>query len=460
MISRYLAVPRRSFTAAAVLAVSLLLSIIASSAALALNIEVKTFTLKNGMQVVVIPDHRAPVVTHMVWYKVGAADELQGQAGIAHFLEHLLFKGTPKYPPGEFSRILRRNGAEENAFTTQDYTGFYQRIAKDRLPLVMELEADRMTNLVLRDENVIPELAVVEEERRSRVDNDPSSLLVEQMDAALFTAHPYGKPVIGWMSEVMKLDRAEAVAFYRAHYTPSNAVLIVAGDVTEEEVRPLAEKFYGVLSNTATPPAQRVRTEEPEPIAARRVILNDARAGIDLLQRGYLVPSYAHAEGNEAAAIDVLTDILGGGVSSRLSKALVISGKIAQEAGAFYSGDEMDYGKLIVYAAASPGSDMGRIEAAIDQVITEISTNGVTADELELAKKRLRAEIVYAADSQSRLARLFGTALATGSSIEDVLGYSDRLSAVTAEEVKAVTAKYLRLERSVTGLMLPKPAAN
>jgi zinc protease len=460
MISRYLAVPRRSFTAAAVLAVSLLLSIIASSAALALNIEVKTFTLKNGMQVVVIPDHRAPVVTHMVWYKVGAADELQGQAGIAHFLEHLLFKGTPKYPPGEFSRILRRNGAEENAFTTQDYTGFYQRIAKDRLPLVMELEADRMTNLVLRDENVIPELAVVEEERRSRVDNDPSSLLVEQMDAALFTAHPYGKPVIGWMSEVMKLNRAEAVAFYRAHYTPSNAVLIVAGDVTEEEVRPLAEKFYGVLSNTATPPAQRVRTEEPEPIAARRVILNDARAGIDLLQRGYLVPSYAHAEGNEAAAIDVLTDILGGGVSSRLSKALVISGKIAQEAGAFYSGDEMDYGKLIVYAAASPGSDMGRIEAAIDQVITEISTNGVTADELELAKKRLRAEIVYAADSQSRLARLFGTALATGSSIEDVLGYSDRLSAVTAEEVKAVTAKYLRLERSVTGLMLPKPAAN
>jgi zinc protease len=460
MISRYLAVPRRSFTAVAFLAASLLLSIIASSAALALNIEVKTFILKNGMQVVVIPDHRAPVVTHMVWYKVGAADEPLGQAGIAHFLEHLLFKGTPKYPPGEFSRILRRNGAEENAFTTQDYTGFYQRIAKDRLPLVMELEADRMTNLVLRDENVLPELAVVEEERRSRVDNDPSSLLVEQMDAALFTAHPYGKPVIGWMSEVMKLDRAEAVAFYRAHYTPSNAVLIVAGDVTEEEVRPLAEKFYGVLSNTATPPAQRVRTEEPEPIAARRVILNDARAGIDLLQRGYLVPSYAHAEGNEAAAIDVLTDILGGGVSSRLSKALVISGKIAQEAGAFYSGDEMDYGKLIVYAAASPGSDMGRIEAAIDQVITEISTSGVTADELELAKKRLRAEIVYAADSQSRLARLFGTALATGSSIEDVLGYSDRLSAVTAEEVKAVAAKYLRLERSVTGLMLPKPAAN
>jgi zinc protease len=459
MVPTCLAAPRRSFAAVAFLTVFFLLSVISTNA-FALNIEVKTFTLKNGLQVVVIPDHRAPVVTHMVWYKVGAADEPQGQAGIAHFLEHLLYKGTPKHPTGEFSRILRRNGAEENAFTTQDYTGFYQRIAKDRLPLVMELEADRMANLVLRDEDVIPELAVVEEERRSRVDNDPSSLLVEQMDAALFTAHPYGKPVIGWMTEVMKLDRAEAVAFYRAHYTPSNAVVIIAGDVTEAEVRPLAEKFYGVLSNTATLPAQRLRTEEPEPIAARRVTLNDPHAGIDLLQRGYLVPSYSKAQNHEAAAIDVLTDILGGSLSSRLSKTLVIDEKIAQEAGAFYSGDEMDYGKLVVYAAASPGSDMAHIEAAIDRVIAEIAAKGVTADELDLAKKRLRADIVYAADSQSRLAKLFGTALTTGSSIGDVLGYSDQLTAVTPDEVKTVAQKYLRLERSVTGIMLPQPAAN
>jgi zinc protease len=461
MVSTRLAVPRRSFAAAVFCTAFLLLSVITSSTAFAL-IDVKTFTLKNGLQVVVVPDHRAPVVTHMVWYKVGAADEPQGQAGIAHFLEHLLFKGTPKHPAGEFSRILRRNGAEENAFTTQDYTSYYQRIAKDRLPLVMELEADRMTNLVLRDEDLVPELAVVQEERRSRVDNDPSSLLVEQMDAALFTAHPYGKPVIGWMSEVMKLDRADAMAFYRAHYTPSNAVVIVAGDVSEEEVRPLAEKFYGALSNTTTfpAPAQRLRTEEPEPIAARRVTLNDPRAGIDLLQRGYLVPSYSKAQGNEAAAIDVLTDILGGGLSSRLPKALVIDERIAQEAGAFYSGDEMDHGKLVVYAAASPGSDMAHVEAAIDRVIAGIAAKGVTAVELELAKKRLRAEFVYAADSQSRLARLFGTALATGSSIEDVLGYPDRLNAVTADEVKAAAHKYLGIERSVTGIMRPQPAAN
>jgi zinc protease len=428
--------------------------------ALALNVDVKSFTLKNGLQVVVIPDHRAPVVTHMVWYKVGAADEPKGEAGIAHFLEHLLFKGTRKHPPGEFSRILRRNGAEENAFTTQDYTGYYQRIAKDRLPLVMELEADRMENLVLRPEDVATELAVVQEERRSRVENEPSSLLVEQMDAALFTAHPYGKPVIGWMSEVMKLNRDDAMAFYHAHYTPSNAIVIVAGDVTEEEVRPLAEQYYGVLPNSFTAPP-RVRTEEPQPLAARRISMSDPRIGIDLLQRSYLVSSYSRSENKEAAALDILSDILGGSVSSRLSKELVVKQKLAQEAGAFYSGDEMDYGRLAVYAAASPGSDLVRIEEAVDRVITDVTAKGVTADELALAKKRLRSEIVYGADSQAKLARLFGSALATGSTIEDVLNYADVLDSVTAEGVKAVAAKYLRPERSVTGTLTPpRPAAN
>jgi zinc protease len=462
MISTRSTVYCRMPTAAFVhlLAFSLFLFMLVPLPARALNIDVKTFTLKNGLQVVVIPDHRAPVVTHMVWYKVGAADEPKGQAGIAHFLEHLLFKGTPKHPAGEFSRILRRNGAEENAFTTQDNTGYYQRIAKDRLELVMELEADRMANLTLREEDVVPELSVVQEERRSRVDNDPTSLLVEQMDAALFTAHPYGKPVIGWMSEVMKLNRDDAMAFYRAHYRPANAVVVIAGDVTEQEVRPLAEKYYGILPNPVAPPL-RLRTAEPTPIAARRIIMSDARIGIDLLQRSYLVPSFSTAQANEAPALDVLTDILGGGVSSRLSKKLVISARIAQEAGAFYSGDEMDTGKLVVYAAASPGSDLVRVEEAVDQVIADISTNGVTAEELDLAKKRLRAEIVYSVDAQSSLARLFGTALTTGSTIEDVLNYSDRLAAVTAEEVKAAAAKFLRPERTVTGIITPpKPAAN
>jgi zinc protease len=428
--------------------------------AAALDIDVRSFTLKNGLQVVVIPDRRAPVVTHMVWYKVGAADEPKGKSGIAHFLEHLLFKGTPKYPAGEFSRTLRRNGAEENAFTTQDYTGFYQRIAKDRLSLAMELEADRMANLKLSEKDVVPELAVVEEERRSRVDNEPSSLLIEQMDAALYSAHPYGKPVIGWMPEVMKLTTEDAMSFYRSYYTPANAVVVVAGDVEVDEVRKLAEKYYGVLPNTASPPP-RTRTPEPEPIAARRIIMSDPRIGIDLLQRAYLVPSFSTAKGNEAAALDVLTDILGGSVSARLSKRLVTADKVAQEAGAFYSGDEMDYGKLVVYAAASLGSDLVGAERSIDQVIADIAERGVTGDELELAKKRLRADLIYSMDAQSALARVFGSAMTTGSTIEDVLAYSDRLNSVTLDQVKGVAAKYLRLERSVTGIITPpKVSAN
>ena len=261
----------------------------------ALDVEVADFKLANGMEVVVIPDHRAPVVTHMVWYRVGAADEVSGKSGLAHFLEHLMFKGTTKHPPGEFDHLIDINGGEGNAFTTSDYTAFFQRIASDRLGLMMELEADRMQNLVLTDENVLPELQVVREERRERTDNDPSALLSEQVDAALYTAHPYGKPVIGWMSEVAKLTKDDAVAFYKAHYTPANAILVVAGDATPEQVKTLAEKYYGPLKNTFTPGA-RVRTQEPDPIAARRVTMSDARASSQVFQRSYLGPSYLTAD--------------------------------------------------------------------------------------------------------------------------------------------------------------------
>ncbi len=265
-----------------------LVSVMAASAsprsARALDIDVTQFTLDNGLQVVVIPDHRAPVVTHMVWYKIGAADEPKGKAGIAHFLEHLMFKGTDKVPPGEFSKIVRRNGGEDNAFTSQDFTAYYQRIAKDRLDLVMSLEADRMQNLKLTDEAVLPERDVVKEERRMRTDNDPASLLSEQIDAALYLAHPYGKPVIGWMDEVAKLSRQDAIDFYHQYYTPKNAILVVAGDVTPEEVKALAEKYYAPLKNTADPPP-RMRTPEPEPIAARRVAKQDPKVAPPSVQR-------------------------------------------------------------------------------------------------------------------------------------------------------------------------------
>ncbi len=428
--------------------------------ALALKLDVSTFTLENGMEVVVIPDHRAPVVTHMVWYKVGSADEPQGKSGIAHFLEHLLFKGTAKYPPGEFDRIVSRNGGDGNAFTTTDYTGFFQRIAKERLGLVMELEADRMQNLILTDENVLPELQVVQEERRERTDNDPSSLLAEQMTAVLYLAHPYRKPVIGWMSEVMQLTKDDALSFYHAHYTPANAILVVAGDVTVDEVRTLAEKNYGVLKNSFAP-APRKRTAEPPPIAARRVQMSDPRTPTPVFQRQYLAPSYATDEPRQAESLDVLAEILGGGTQSRFYKELVVKQKIAAYAGSWYSGDAADYGNFGLYAAPNPGQDIAKLETAVDVIVASIVKEGITQAELDLTRNKLLADSVYALDSQSTLARSFGVALTTGSTVADVLGWESKIQQVTVEDVKAAAAHFLDIRASVTGILLPAaPAQN
>ncbi|MFW6076703.1 MAG: M16 family metallopeptidase [Hyphomicrobiales bacterium] len=432
--------------------------VLATAPARALNVDVSHFTLDNGLQVVVIPDHRAPVVTHMVWYRVGAADEPKGESGIAHFLEHLLFKGTENLEPGEFSRIVRRHGGQDNAFTGSDYTGYYQRISRDNLGLVMEMEADRMVNLEITDEDVATELAVVLEERRSRIDNDPQALLREQMSAALYTAHPYGIPTIGWMSEVSQLTREDAVDFYRTCYTPSNAILVVAGDVNAGEVRELAETHYGPLENTADP-GPRLRTAEPEPIAARRVELVDARAASPMLQRIYLAPSYPTAEAGTAEALEVLAQVLGGGSTSRLYRSLVVESGSAAAAGAGYSGDGLDSGSFYVYAVPSADSTIEAVEAEIDAVLADIIADGVTEEELDRARNRLKASTVYALDSQVRLARMFGSALVNGRTVEDVITWTDRIEAVTGEQVRAAAEEVLRLERSVTGTLLPEEPA-
>ena len=421
----------------------------------ALNVEVANFKLANGMEVVVIPNNRAPVVTHMVWYRVGSADEVSGKSGLAHFLEHLMFKGTTKHPPGEFDRFIDINGGEGNAFTTRDYTAYFQRIASDRLALMMELEADRMQNLVLTDENVLPELDVVREERRERTDNDPSALLGEQVDAAMYMAHPYGKPVIGWMSEVAKLTRDDAMAFYKAHYTPANAVLVVAGDVTPEQVKGLAEKYYGVLKNTFTP-EPRVRTAEPDPIASRRVTLVDARAASPVVQRSYLAPSYATANGREALALDLLADILGNGTQSRLYKNLVIDQKIAAHAAAWFSGDQLDSGTFGVYGAPNPGTDLAKVEAAIDVILADVLKNGVTQKELDRVRNQAIAERVYTLDNQAALARMAGVALTTGLSARSIFDRDIDIEKVTLDDIKQAAEKFIVLKRSVTGILLPE----
>lgn len=419
----------------------------------ALKVQVTTFTLENGMQVVIIPDHRAPVVTHMVWYKVGAADEPPGKSGIAHLLEHLMFKGTAKYPDGAFSRILRANGSHENAFTTHDYTVYHQRITNDRLALVMELEADRMQNLVLAEEDVLPERDVVLEERRERTENDPASLLDEQIDAALYTAHPYGKPVIGWMSEVSQLTRADAMNFYSEHYQPANAILIVAGDVVPADVKRLAEHYYGILQNK-TSRSQRLRVTEPPPTAERRVIMRDERAGSLLWQRQYLTPPARKLSQREENANEILAEILGGGTQSRLYQALTVQQKIATFAGAWFSAAELDHGTFGIYAAPNSGVAMEDLEAAIDAVLIELVKKGITEQELSRSQERAVANSVYLLDSQEALARIFGVALATGQSIDDVLNFEADMRAVTVAEVNAAAQRLFDRRASVTGLLL------
>jgi zinc protease len=421
----------------------------------AIELNVDDFKLANGMEVVVIPDHRAPVVTHMVWYRVGSADEVSGKSGLAHFLEHLMFKGTKNHPPGEFDHLVNINGGEQNAFTTRDYTAYFQRIASDRLELVMGLEADRMQNLVLTDENVLPELQVVREERRTRTENDPSALLAEQIDAAMYTAHPYGKPVIGWMSEVAKLTKDDAITFYKAHYTPANAILVVAGDVTTEQVKALAEKYYGALKNTFTP-GGRVRTAEPDPIAARRVLMADARASSPVFQRSYLAPSYATADGRLANALDLLGDILGSGTQSRLYKSLVVEQKLASSAGAWYSGDQQDSGTFGVYGMPNTGVDVAKVEAAVDVILADILKNGVTQQELDRVRNKALAEEVYLLDDQASLARIFGVGLTTGLSVKQLLDRDAQTAQVTLADIKQAAFNVIQLRRSVTGVLMPE----
>jgi zinc protease len=411
------------------------------------------FTLANGLEVVVIPDHRAPVVTHMIWYKVGAADETPGKSGLAHFLEHLMFKGTKKNPLALFSQTVANLGGQENAFTSSDYTAFYQRVPRERLGILMGFESDRMTGLVLTDDAVRLELNVVLEEQNMTVANSPGARLGEQMDAALYLNHPYGRPVIGWRQEIEKLGREDAIAFYQRFYGPNNAILVVAGDVEAGEVKALAESTYGKVERRFEV-GPRIRPQEPPPAAMRSVTLADPRVEQPSVQRSYLVPSVATAKGGESEALDVLAHILGRGSNSRLYRAVVMEQGVALSVGASYSGSSLDATRFGIYGIPKPGTSLPQLEEAIDAVIAEITDKGVTADELERSKSRLIADAVYAQDSQTTLARWYGVALTTGSTVEKVRTWPDRIRAVTAEDVRDAARKWFDKRGSVTGYLI------
>jgi zinc protease len=415
----------------------------------------ETFTLRNGMQVVVITDRRAPVVTHMVWYRVGAADEQRGQSGVAHFFEHLMFKGTRQIAPGEFSKTIARNGGEDNASTSWDWTDYYERIASDRLEMVMRMEADRMRNLRFTDETFASERDVIVEERRQRIDNNPGAVLGERMRAMLWPHHPYGTPVIGWLHEIQDLDREEALEFYRIWYAPNNAILVVAGDVDAAELRPLAERTYGRLRPTENLPA-RTWVADPPAVGPMRVTHRDEKVRQPSFTRMYPAISYTTGQGREAHALDVGVEILGGSETSWLYRALVEEQRVAVSAGANGDTSGLGGGSVSFFASPADGVTVEQVEAAADEVLTRFLRDGPSEAEFERAKSRLAAAAIYARDSQESLANIYGSSLAEGETMDAIVNWPDQIEAVTREEVMDIMRRTFALNASVTGYLLPE----
>ena len=435
----------------------------------------ETFTLGNGLQVVVVENHRAPVVLQMIFYKAGSADAPPGKSGIAHFLEHLMFKGTPTVGAGEFSHHVSLMGGEDNAFTTEDYTAFHQTVARDHLAEIMKMEADRMTHLVLAEGQVTSERAVIIEERRRDLDSAVGKL-DEMMTASLFLNHPYRLPVLGWAHEMAKLSRQDALDFYGHWYAPNNAILVIAGDVTAAEVRPLAESIYGPIPARAVPPRDRLM--EPTAFAPRQLVLRDPTGHQAMWLRRYIAPPYRKPpavgyplgpggilfdEGPNAAgpgngyALDVLAEILAGGATSRLYRDLVIGQRIATGVDANYDGSFLDYGRFTLTAIPPVGGDMAKLGAAVDAAVALLLAKGVTPAELSAAKGRLQVSAIKARDGLKGPAQFVGTSLATGLSLDEVQSWADKIAAVTDADVMRAAREVLQPNTSVTGQLLAGP---
>jgi len=420
--------------------------------------EISNFTLDNGMDVVVIEDHRAPVVVQMVWYRAGAADEVPGVSGVAHFLEHLLFKATDDMKAGELSDTVAANGGSDNAFTSQDYTAYYQRVAADRLDLMMKMESDRMRDLRLTVDDIATERDVILEERNMRVENNPDALFGEQRRAAQYLNHPYGTPTIGWKHEVEKLSLEDALAYYRRFYAPNNAILVVAGDVDPANVLELANKHYGPLAPTVgLKPRQ--RTEEPPQLAERRLTYVDPRVSQPYVIRTYLAPERNPGDQKQAAALTMLSELLGGnGQTSVLGRKLQFETQKAIYTAAFYDGMSLDKTTFGLVIVPSDGVSLAEGEAALDKAMAEFIEEGVDMDQFARIKMQIKADLIYQRDDVQAMANDYGAALTSGLTLEDVKAWPQVLQDVTPEEV-IEAAKLLQDKRQAVTSWLTNPAA-
>jgi len=415
----------------------------------------ENFVLPNGLQVVVLPSSRAPIVNQLVVYKVGSADEVYGKTGIAHFLEHMMFKGTPTMSPSEFSRIVARTGGRDNAYTSFDTTGYYQTVAPDRLEMVMRMEADRMANLRITEKELIPERQVVLEERRMRIENSPGALLGEAVQEQLYGRHkPYAMPISGYVDDVKKLNVQDLVAFYGKWYAPNNAILIVAGDTTVEQVRKLAEKHYGPIAARKVEP--RRRPSEGAGDLPQRVVRADARVAEPRWSRHYLAPSYHTGETQHAYALQVLAQLLGGSETSRLWRGLVVDRKVALSASAGYSAQSVGLTSFDVGVHPAPGASIAAVEVEASGLLDRLIDEGVTASEVERAQNRLLAAAIYSQDSLQSGPRIYGGVLGVGGTVADIDAWPQRIAAVTPAAVVAAARHVWRPDRLVTAVLTPQ----
>ncbi len=412
----------------------------------------KTTTLENGLKVVVVENHRAPVVTHMLWYRVGAMDEPAGKSGIAHFFEHLMFKGTKKIKDGEFSSIVARNGGQENAFTSQDYTAYYQSVAAGRLGLMMEIEADRMRNLSLTKAAIEPERQVVLEERRSRIENSPSGILSEHATNALYMNHPYAIPIIGWAHEVENLSLKDLNEFYQTYYAPNNAILLVVGDVKADKVFKLAEHHYGKILPSKLP--DRPNWQEPPHLDIRDITYHDKKVKAPVWIERRLAPSYFYGQSEDIYALQIFSDIIGGGASSRLYRSIVIEQKIATSVGSWYDPTKRGPSSFGIYGVAKDGKSLDMVKAAVNAEIQKIIDDGVNPEEVKASIIRMQDSAVLALDSLSTPAHILGQALAIGLEINDVEDWPERIGKIDVAAVNAAAKRLFMKEAVVNSYLL------
>ncbi len=442
----------KTYQCAAVVAAALLFVARIASADLDYSSRVKEHQLANGMKVLLLEDHKAGVSTFQVWYRVGSRNEELGKTGLSHLLEHLMFKGTEKHGPEEYSRIIQRNGGNENAFTANDNTAYFANIASDRLPVLIELEADRMHNLSFDDAHFGPELQVVIEERRLRTEDNPTAALFESLSATAFTAHPYEWPVIGWMGDLRQATREDALAHYRLYYAPANAFIVSVGDFNSDELLKEIEAQFGSIPAGQQAPA--VRAVEPPQQGERRLSLR-REAQLPFVAMAYHVPNLKDAD---APALEVLSAVLAGGESTRLHKRLVYEQRIAREAGTDYQYTSADPNLFIVHGQPLPGKTAAAVEKSLLVEVELIKTakGAVTAAELQKAKQGIEAGFVLAQDSQFYKAMMLAQYEIAGG-WKQIDEYLPRVRAVTADDVARVAQKYLTTENRTVGVLDPLP---